>query len=1219
MAKYGLFVYANTNLSGTLYGELVNVGSFYNANLTALSYDYGSVRVNWTSITADPSNRVLTHWKLIKSYGGQSDSPYEGLVLDGDTFDNFRLNYFDIDDSYGKQVTYSMWVFDGLTWTLCGSATETLVGDSGTLGKLEKWIPASWLNSSSITNNLSGYVKTENFGDASGEPDAGDFNTMLSAFSFEYDRLRALANMLELSTDSAYIPTQLLKYKVTDLGFDYEPSLGDLYHRALYKSGIRTLSAKGTEPATKSFITGLTHWSNTIDSGNNLFLDYNDSSFEESVGRWNAVNATLSQRFYAATTTELGVTIAAPTPNVYDTNSPPRTSGYMLVTSGTAVTKVVTLSLPGTPILSSAAINYGIPVSQLNYYLFTGWIRHLDHAATVKTSINWYDLLGNALGSAVVGSTTTTTTASWQEFTSGTSNRYGVQAPYGAVYASIGLTITVNTAGDRFLIDMLQFSTGGLNTLEYQDPRKVIVNIDGDTSNLLPNPSFDSGTGSWFALNGSLEQDYTAPTSALRPNEILVVSASAALGVTTLVLNTQVSGVAPVNVKDIVQGMYVYGAGIAPGTKVVSFNYSTLAVQISSATTAQVVGTVSFVSYFGGSVAKVVALTTGDVAIISDWVAVDPARSYYFSVDVSSPNDAVCQATARLEFSAPQVDSAQTLLSYDSNNQPYYSNNNSYTDSDPLDLTSYYQEISVTGLAPDQTVDSPRPLAKVSVYIYDAQVGDIFYINNASLTHYMNTDMAMMWNPNFFTGSGSPMNGIGLYNYSSDDLKSHALNDEYFSSSESQWEVKTRYNFLNNPSFELVTLPNGSILTDWVAGTGTTLTQSTTGLTGDNIYLFGSTVVSLINYPGHSAKVVNASGGTMGVQVFPPHAAYPTGSNSEDMVVSAYVYGPAGTYTISTNSTGISGTLSNVQSQSFVIESSNANQWIRIWATRIPNQGETSFWLLISSTASTFYVDGAQAEYGRIVTKFIDPQISTTFSITNPGNSAKTMYSSRVPSTDGGISSNWVNLSNKKFRLQQTLAKMLPQGTTYGLSLGKRSDLVYTEYGNNNVIESPSFEASLLGWTSINSTLTRKVSKGSLFNDLCSHGQAYCQVTATTAGATANSFGLTSNRAVVYTNRGAVASVALQAVDSTGFGTYTLTTKFYTAVGATTNTASVTKTSTLNISQTGKWYYLSNVTRQPDLYGAGTSYADITVTFVPTVATVAGTTTFLIDRTLLQQ
>ena len=1172
MAKYGLILYGTET-----YGEVINVGAFYASDLKAWCYDYGQIQLTWNAISGDPADRVITHWKVIKTYVGTPDTPYDGTMVDGGTINNFRTSFNDTDANFGKQVFYSIWIFNGTTWIQCGSTYTTIVGDTGSRQKIERWFPGAWLN------NYRGY------GDVTGQADRLDLDLVLDAFAFEYDRFRADLNLLELANSSSSIPSQILPAKMADLGFKYEPSLGDFYHRALYRSGLENFSSKGTTSAIQEYIGALTHWSVDIDPYINMMLDYNDSSFEESTGHWYVTGGTFVNKSYSTSSTDLGKVIVAPVPNMYNYQYPPRKAGYGLITS---TDTAVTISLPRTPAVGQTTAlypsQYGIPVQGGINYLFSGWICHIDTPAAYTVVVGWYDNNNLHIGSDVVTSSFTTTSI-WSEFiTGGSIDRQGLTAPMNASFAVIRLQITGTTVGNRFAIDMLQFAKSQIKTLEYQDPRASQLTVDGDQVNNIINPRMVDSTTGWFGYNASLTVDSNPPAAALRPGTVITTNGSATNNSTTLLLNNAVSGVPPVNYVDIVQGMQVLGTGIASGTTISSivlldFNQQA-SITLSSPTTAAITGNTANVTFFvpyNNTMLKVTATAAGTVAVVSEWMAVYPSRYYQFNVDVATTaaleTAGMTNAVVRVEYSAPQSANEQTQILKDSQGYPYYSNDNSVTDSMPMMLTQAYQEMVSGGVAPDQTQDSPQPLAKVTVYVENANIGDVFYISNASFTHTMSQlGMAMEMsdsNALFFTGDGS---------WQTDD----PLADNHYDVNDCSWEVRDRFNFVNNPSFATNT-------SGWTATGGSIAISSDTSPTAK----FGTTLAKVTK----SGSTVTAS-----TTIYPPYTLS-GGSNGEDIIASAYIYGPAGTYTISTTANG------STTSNSVVLDSYNANAWRRIFVERIPVQGETSFTVSIQSTA-TFYLDGVQVENGKYASKFIDPADAYTFKLPSLGNSESNYWATRTPSTNGGISNYWPNYQLKNYRLDANLPEFLPLGASYIHQPGDTaSEDVYTEYGAGNLIESPSFEASLLGWTPTNAVLARLVSKGSIYNDLCSHGQGYCHVTSVSTGA----FGLTSSTAQVYTNRGAVGSVVLKAPDSNGFGVYTLTASFYTTED-TSGTPVFIKSNSIHITAAGLWYYLPIVVRQPEVYGAGTSFATMSVSFVPD-NDVAGTSHFYIDRTIFTQ
>jgi hypothetical protein len=325
---------------------------------------------------------------VVRNYQGASDNPYQGTIIDSGTISSYRLSAVDNNVDEDTQITYSFWLFNGSFWINCGNSTVVSVSEdiSPTLLKMEKWIPAAWLNSSLYS------------GDGVGEPETNDFTTVLSAYAFAYDNLRAEADLLEKSSEYAFTPVQLLKTKIEDRGFNYEPTLGDIYHRGVYRVSELVNTKKGTTEGIISYATALTHWGTTITAGKNLMLDYNDSSFEESIGRWSATTGTITHRLYANSLEDLGVTITPPAvtyknPNPYFA---PRQLGYMSLSGAAASSNTLLL-----PSAASNKILFGIPVKPLTKYLFRGQARVSASAngGTVRARIQWYDRDGVLISS----------------------------------------------------------------------------------------------------------------------------------------------------------------------------------------------------------------------------------------------------------------------------------------------------------------------------------------------------------------------------------------------------------------------------------------------------------------------------------------------------------------------------------------------------------------------------------------------------------------------------------------------------------------------------------------------------------------------------------------------------------------------------------------------------------------------------------------------------
>ena len=110
MAKYSAGVYGVSK-----YGERLVNYTYYASSIRALSFAPGVISLYWNSITADPNDPSPTFWRLIKSYAGTPDNPYDGQLLAGGAFSAFSNTYVDFAaGSNNAQVNYSIWLFNGV-------------------------------------------------------------------------------------------------------------------------------------------------------------------------------------------------------------------------------------------------------------------------------------------------------------------------------------------------------------------------------------------------------------------------------------------------------------------------------------------------------------------------------------------------------------------------------------------------------------------------------------------------------------------------------------------------------------------------------------------------------------------------------------------------------------------------------------------------------------------------------------------------------------------------------------------------------------------------------------------------------------------------------------------------------------------------------------------------------------------------------------------------
>jgi hypothetical protein len=543
MAKYGGGRYSTFK-----YGSESAVNIYYESYINAMVYDYDSVRVTWSTITPNPSDPTVTHWKLVKSYVGLLDNPDDGLFLDGGQISTFRTSYADTSFSFSNvEVNYSIWVFNGSYWKFCGSDYAAIVADSGSLTNVITWLPKAWLNPVNNTGEVLSYEENNTF------------YKILKSFVFMFDKFRTEAFLLSLNNDMTFSPTGLLQTKLIDLGFSYEPALGDSYHRSLTLSGNIIDSYKGTSLGISIYTKALTHWSNVVNVGHNLMLDYNDSSFEESIGSWSTSSGTFQQTSFSGSSINFNIN------TLYNTLYPPRNTSFGKLTIAT--TSEVFLNLPAA---NYDVVNYGIPVKGKTNYVFSGSVLHLNASAQIKTSISWYTSLGTLI-STTAYSSSITTASTWAEFTSlSTSGRGGSLSPVNASFAKITISVIASSSTSKsFAFDLLQFAEA-VKSFEYQDARQVQVYVEGEKENYFPNTGFESGTFFWSSYNGELSSDKTTSSALILGSSAgkLISTATGPAG--------YVSDWIPVNVSESLT-FSVYVKGNASRKAKVVVEYSTYA------------------------------------------------------------------------------------------------------------------------------------------------------------------------------------------------------------------------------------------------------------------------------------------------------------------------------------------------------------------------------------------------------------------------------------------------------------------------------------------------------------------------------------------------------------------------------------------------------------------------------------------------------------------
>lgn len=292
MSRYGVSTYGLS-----VYGPDTSVA--YVANkFTATSTDYGTILLEWDS----PSGK----WSKIKLVRNSYGFPID--YLDGTELDikNNGLNeayketdpisYIDTGLSTNAFYYYSLFVFERINykWTRVSNAIGLSVKDYGFSNTLMEYLPDIY--KVSTVAQTGGGSSIVNVSSVDENEQLRDF---LSMFGFELSKYYTTTNLLFKRYDTTKISGLLLPSLIQQLGLTYEPEIGYQQARILVRDALEIYKTKGSLDGVRGFLKAFTGWAvptisatapnPTIDGiavGPNKMLDYNDSSFEESIGHW---------------------------------------------------------------------------------------------------------------------------------------------------------------------------------------------------------------------------------------------------------------------------------------------------------------------------------------------------------------------------------------------------------------------------------------------------------------------------------------------------------------------------------------------------------------------------------------------------------------------------------------------------------------------------------------------------------------------------------------------------------------------------------------------------------------------------------------------------------------------------------------------------------------------------------------------------------------------
>jgi hypothetical protein len=322
MSRYGVSIYGLS-----VYGTDTPV-AYAASGFTATPTDYGTILLEW--------NNPIGNWSKIKlvrnTYGFPIDY-LDGTVLDIKNDGKYEAyketsppSYVDTNLATNAFYYYSLFVFERINykWIRVSNIIGLSVKDYGYSDKLFEYVPDIYKISSLTQAGGKSEVNV------SSVDENETLKKYLSLFGFELNKYHTLTNLLFSRYDTSKLSGLLLPSLLQELGLEYEPEIGYQQARILSRDAVSLYKGKSSRDGLREFLKAFTGYAvptianvpnPTVDGvavGPNKMLDYNDSSFEESVGHWvsgtNAVLACLKVKkitTVALTSNVLTLTIGA--------------------------------------------------------------------------------------------------------------------------------------------------------------------------------------------------------------------------------------------------------------------------------------------------------------------------------------------------------------------------------------------------------------------------------------------------------------------------------------------------------------------------------------------------------------------------------------------------------------------------------------------------------------------------------------------------------------------------------------------------------------------------------------------------------------------------------------------------------------------------------------------------------------------------------------------
>jgi hypothetical protein len=422
---------------------------------------YGKVDLRWTA----PRGAWSTFRLVRNSYGFPVDADDGDILNESGTLTR-PVNYSDDNLIEGRTYYYSIFVQEtsSLNWVRAGNVYGISVKNFNSYEKMYRYMPEM--------------MRAGDFYELTSDKENKDLQDFLKLLAFEYDLEKTLSTNIMYSYDTTFVDGRYIPQMMKQFGLKFEPEIGLKQSRILLRNVLKIYKNKGSKDGLTTYLKAYTGYDTTITVGKNIFLDYNNSSFEESIGFWAGTNASLVRDTTVAAYVE--VTSPASYPNLKN--------GVLKTTVTTAGT--VELSCG-----ASAPITRGIPVSPTLPYTFSIYGKAGSTSRTATLTIEWYNRFGVRISTSSAGTGVSVTSSAWAR------PKVTATAPALAKFAVPIVSVASTTLGEIFYFDAAQFEQAS-DATNFEEARVLKINFLSSRKNELNNPNFQ-GTSSWTVANGT--------------------------------------------------------------------------------------------------------------------------------------------------------------------------------------------------------------------------------------------------------------------------------------------------------------------------------------------------------------------------------------------------------------------------------------------------------------------------------------------------------------------------------------------------------------------------------------------------------------------------------------------------------------------------------------------------------------------------------------------